>query len=309
MPQEQHVVRCYACKKFQVQIVKKVPKWQCKVCSEKQSLMKVYAQGSGKDCRLHVQNLNMQQGLLMSQETPNYESPDSHYEDEPFFDTDSQVVLNKVSKWSDYLDDNGPTQAGAKSWKEDDTSDDLPGNMLRGRKRRLSNPDNYEDYSYSTYDQSCQPDAEALDLSSGVCASDILRNLHVNQEVTKHPMLPHPSTSGFNNSKWSQFVSPRDNDPPLSGSNGNQRTLKNVFKDKCTVSAATNKASIPFATSGSQIVSKSIAKQSVMDRPSACTSSGNGFSWNGGGKSATSTIVKNPFNATDDENLDTLLDF
>jgi len=68
MPQEFQVVRCFSCQTFQGQQVKKAKKWRCKVCGEKQSYCKVYGQGNGKECRLHVQKLNemaanMQQGL------------------------------------------------------------------------------------------------------------------------------------------------------------------------------------------------------------------------------------------------------
>lgn len=42
----------------QVDIVKKVNKWTCKLCGEKQSLKTVIFQGSGKECRLNVQKLN-----------------------------------------------------------------------------------------------------------------------------------------------------------------------------------------------------------------------------------------------------------
>ncbi|XP_038052478.1 MRN complex-interacting protein-like [Patiria miniata] len=62
MPQEFHVVRCYACQIFQVQQVKKISKWVCKMCGEKQSLKKEYGRGSGQDCRRHVQRLNMTAG-------------------------------------------------------------------------------------------------------------------------------------------------------------------------------------------------------------------------------------------------------
>ncbi|KYN11557.1 PREDICTED: UPF0544 protein C5orf45 [Trachymyrmex cornetzi] len=58
MPQDMNVLRCYSCKMYQVHIVKKARKWQCKLCNAKQSIQKVYFQGSGKDCRLHVQHLN-----------------------------------------------------------------------------------------------------------------------------------------------------------------------------------------------------------------------------------------------------------
>lgn len=42
--------------------VKKSKKWACKVCGEKQSVKKVYAQGTGQECRRHVQKLNMKCG-------------------------------------------------------------------------------------------------------------------------------------------------------------------------------------------------------------------------------------------------------
>ncbi|XP_058129794.1 MRN complex-interacting protein [Anopheles ziemanni] len=57
MPQELRVVRCFQCSKFQVDIVKKANKWMCKVCGVKQSLMKEYFRGSGKECRSVVHEL------------------------------------------------------------------------------------------------------------------------------------------------------------------------------------------------------------------------------------------------------------
>ncbi|KAG4069629.1 hypothetical protein HA402_014652 [Bradysia odoriphaga] len=62
MPQTIHVVQCYSCQMYQVDIVKKAPKWTCKLCGEKQSLKKVFCQGSGKECRLQVQRLNELKG-------------------------------------------------------------------------------------------------------------------------------------------------------------------------------------------------------------------------------------------------------
>ncbi|KAM5172647.1 MRN complex-interacting protein [Mantella aurantiaca] len=62
MVQEFQVLRCFSCHTFQVHQVKKIKKWLCKVCGEKQSLVKVYGQGSAADCRHHVQKLNLLQG-------------------------------------------------------------------------------------------------------------------------------------------------------------------------------------------------------------------------------------------------------
>ncbi|KAI0223536.1 MRN complex-interacting protein [Lamellibrachia satsuma] len=59
MPQVFHVLRCYSCATFQVHQVKKSTRWSCKICGDKQSIKKIYGEGTGADCRHHVQKLNM----------------------------------------------------------------------------------------------------------------------------------------------------------------------------------------------------------------------------------------------------------
>uniref|UniRef100_A0A2K6P9E2 MRN complex interacting protein n=1 Tax=Rhinopithecus roxellana TaxID=61622 RepID=A0A2K6P9E2_RHIRO len=44
--------------------VKKSVKWTCKACGEKQSFLRAYGEGSGADCRRHVQKLNLLQGQV-----------------------------------------------------------------------------------------------------------------------------------------------------------------------------------------------------------------------------------------------------
>ncbi|KAG5263927.1 hypothetical protein AALO_G00270190 [Alosa alosa] len=68
MVQEFHVLRCFACETFQVQQVKKAKKWNCKMCGEKQSVIKEYGRGTGVDCRQHVQKLNSLRGELLEEE-------------------------------------------------------------------------------------------------------------------------------------------------------------------------------------------------------------------------------------------------
>lgn len=58
MPQEMNILCCFSCKMYQVHIVKKAKKWECKICNAKQLLKRVYFQGSGKECRIRVQKLN-----------------------------------------------------------------------------------------------------------------------------------------------------------------------------------------------------------------------------------------------------------
>ncbi|KAL0974295.1 hypothetical protein UPYG_G00218430 [Umbra pygmaea] len=68
MVQEFHVLRCYSCQTFQVLQVKKSNKWSCKMCGEKQSVIKEFGRGSGVDCRRHVQKLNARRGAVLEQE-------------------------------------------------------------------------------------------------------------------------------------------------------------------------------------------------------------------------------------------------
>lgn len=48
------------------------------MCGEKQSVKKVYAQGSGQECRKHVQKLNMKCGEMQKAENLVYGSTESH---------------------------------------------------------------------------------------------------------------------------------------------------------------------------------------------------------------------------------------
>uniref|UniRef100_A0A3Q1JAA6 MRN complex-interacting protein N-terminal domain-containing protein n=1 Tax=Anabas testudineus TaxID=64144 RepID=A0A3Q1JAA6_ANATE len=47
--------------------VKKATRWSCKLCGEKQSLLKEFGRGSGADCRRHVQKLNAMRGAVMDE--------------------------------------------------------------------------------------------------------------------------------------------------------------------------------------------------------------------------------------------------
>ncbi|XP_060935747.1 MRN complex-interacting protein isoform X2 [Limanda limanda] len=97
MVQEFHVVQCFTCEKFQVQQVKKVTtRWSCKVCGEKQSLLKEFGRGSGADCRRHVQKLNAMMGAMVEEQ----ESP---WESEEEKNNQVTVTQTQVSRWSKYM--------------------------------------------------------------------------------------------------------------------------------------------------------------------------------------------------------------
>ncbi|XP_036423646.1 MRN complex-interacting protein [Colossoma macropomum] len=114
MGQEFHVLRCFSCQTFQVQQVKKSKKWSCKMCGEKQSLIKEYGRGTGADCRRHVQKLNSLRGELLQVENERawtqWEKED--HEDEDSFGEEAQSCeqqdeVQVVSRWSKYVDQTG----------------------------------------------------------------------------------------------------------------------------------------------------------------------------------------------------------
>uniref|UniRef100_A0A8C3LQT7 MRN complex-interacting protein N-terminal domain-containing protein n=1 Tax=Chrysolophus pictus TaxID=9089 RepID=A0A8C3LQT7_CHRPC len=104
------VLRCCSCRRFQAQQAKRSGKWSCCVCGQRQALQKVYGQGSGRDCRLHVQKLNLLQG-----EAEEAAARTARYREECENDNRNAAVLcenslvqqggrTEVSRWSKYLD-------------------------------------------------------------------------------------------------------------------------------------------------------------------------------------------------------------
>ena len=91
MVQEFNVVRCFSCETFQVDQVKKsTNKWTCKMCGEKQSLKQVYFTGTGKECRLNCQTLNMRR--MEAESVKDAELADRSSEDE-----NDEVVIPSIS--------------------------------------------------------------------------------------------------------------------------------------------------------------------------------------------------------------------
>ncbi|XP_048885696.1 MRN complex-interacting protein isoform X2 [Brienomyrus brachyistius] len=81
------------------------------MCGEKQSLLKVYGQGSGADCRCHVQKLNALRGEVLLAEDKQASLPRKQEAsgsrksaDEPINGGDQLVEGVKTSCWSKYLE-------------------------------------------------------------------------------------------------------------------------------------------------------------------------------------------------------------
>ncbi|XP_014220577.1 MRN complex-interacting protein [Trichogramma pretiosum] len=99
MPQEAWVVKCYSCKKFQVQLKKKAKKWKCVVCGSKQDLMTIFFTGQPCDCRVNVQNLNAAEGekneKLLAKIAHENEALDEYFNEDDFNDVDYYDDVHK----------------------------------------------------------------------------------------------------------------------------------------------------------------------------------------------------------------------
>ncbi|XP_021545594.1 MRN complex-interacting protein [Neomonachus schauinslandi] len=80
--QRVRVLRCCSCRLFQAHQEKKSLKWTCKACGEKQSFLRTYGEGSGADCRRHVQKLNLLQGQISEMSPRSLEEPGNVDEEE-----------------------------------------------------------------------------------------------------------------------------------------------------------------------------------------------------------------------------------
>ncbi|XP_077288326.1 uncharacterized protein LOC143912810 [Arctopsyche grandis] len=148
MVQEFCILRCFRCETFQVQIVKKSNKWECKMCGIKQSLKQVYGKGTSKDCRHHAQKLNE---LRIIGEFPIANSIDSEITvdsnnvtvDDANNSSEIGISNPKVpNKWSKYIDEEIAEKAN------DDDGDVVDGVRYvlnipqKDRKRKSKSDDN-----------------------------------------------------------------------------------------------------------------------------------------------------------------------
>ncbi|XP_068134202.1 MRN complex-interacting protein isoform X2 [Hyperolius riggenbachi] len=127
MVQDFQVLRCFSCQTFQVHQVKKSKKWACKLCGEKQSLLKVYGQGCAGDCRHHVQKLNLLRGEV---EEAAHSTAELSWQDE-VSEKDSSDCLGSaghsqpqtgasMSRWNKYLQEEESENLGVNQEEEGD---------------------------------------------------------------------------------------------------------------------------------------------------------------------------------------------
>ncbi|KAL6117187.1 mrnip [Pungitius sinensis] len=199
MVQEFHVLRCYSCESFQVQQVKKVNKWICKLCGEKQSQLKEFGRGSGADCRRHVQKLNAMRGAMMEEHNTCslWKQVEAETEDVP--EEDDQMKGAGSSRWNKYLDT--PEEAEPEDEEEDNVSLDRQqhrDNHMSDRKReriKEGRPDGCtpEQANYSSLDHASPPTKRRV-TPDGVSPAPVSRSDRQWEESVSDDIISLPLT-------------------------------------------------------------------------------------------------------------------
>ncbi|TDG95851.1 hypothetical protein EPR50_G00244600 [Perca flavescens] len=235
MVQEFHVVRCFSCQSFQVHQVKKVNRWSCKLCGEKQSLKKEFGRGSGADCRRHVQKLNAMRGAVMEkQEHHTWSLWKQEVEEEEEHEQESPG-----SRWSKYL----PPPEEAEPEDEDEQlhsnnpadRQHLHGNNPADRKRkrrerqtdggRSSYTPEQLNWSGTTSAETTSSPSTSLNRASLNQPSMNRASLNQPRSSLNQPSLNWPSPPSMSSgpaSRWSCFLSSSESqtegaEPPVSG--------------------------------------------------------------------------------------------
>ncbi|XP_068628934.1 MRN complex-interacting protein [Battus philenor] len=172
MPQLFQVLRCYKCLVFQIHQTKKSNKWQCKMCGEKQSIKRHYGLGNGKECRLHVQKLNVLRGQM--EEVNVAVDSDSYDEDKDNDNHEEETLSNKIkslSKWSIYTDEveDEPQEVDTPLLENTEVCSDAPkkrkkyNNLISKNKRSLYGQNEETDY-FKTYTGKCKENSVVCEI-------------------------------------------------------------------------------------------------------------------------------------------------
>lgn len=216
MPQLFHVIQCYNCETFQVHQVKKDRKWTCKLCGEKQSLKKVFGQGSGKECRDHVQKLNTKRGELAHLKSclnVDRENTKEGRHVQPEISQEQGFSLPEKNRWNAFVE---PADLPAAS---DDIEDDMyttdASVFKQGRKRKretrdktsanrpafiTSSPlddveDSYTSFNYDNVRRTSNTSRSTSDLLD--CAEKRSQSRHLKNTVSVETTYSEHQSHGF----------------------------------------------------------------------------------------------------------------
>ncbi|XP_077602478.1 MRN complex-interacting protein [Crocuta crocuta] len=265
-PQRFRVLRCCSCRLFQAHQEKKSLKWTCKACGEKQSFLRTYGEGSGADCRRHVQKLNLLQGQISEMSLRSPEEPVSVDGEE---DTGSQwgehaspqeKPQSSENRWLKYLEgDSGELgmEGGGMCFKRQPLSrtekPDPPFNTGLPRKRKRSQSTVYPPHNPDVWNPSdCEVPLEPQKDRSGPMgkAQDESSHWDTGELSVGRGDPAHPAHVRTTSSKWERFLlqpgnSPRVDTEPLVPLNRDPRPAGMALAEQGTLRAQTPREGCP----------------------------------------------------------------
>ncbi|XP_071426267.1 MRN complex-interacting protein [Pithys albifrons albifrons] len=234
------VLRCCRCRRFQVQQAKRSGRWSCSVCGQRQAVQKVYGQGSGPDCRHHVQKLNLLQGeaeealgwtsWCVEESVNDGKNRAAQREDSSVQQERSQT--SEVSRWSKYLDQEREDQ--------EDEEEEAALERQQFYSRRKSTVGEQRKHQKSFLSSDGPKHAEEKGVSQPVCQAKKFKTTEHkkcfvavpdggDRDVAEgtvspavcEPAVPEdnsqPPTASAKPSKWGKFLSSSDNSSENTG--------------------------------------------------------------------------------------------
>ncbi|KQS44181.1 MRN complex-interacting protein [Drosophila erecta] len=138
MSQQIRVVQCIQCKMYQVDFVKKAKTWQCKICRQKQNVLKEFFRGSAAECRVRVQHLNLERGMQEDRQNSLFITAKRQLEaEEDCLESEENTTpQKKTNKWANYVDK--PLETTQKSAAEPRITEELSDEISMDFKRSRS---------------------------------------------------------------------------------------------------------------------------------------------------------------------------
>ncbi|KAM7333336.1 MRN complex-interacting protein [Alexandromys fortis] len=255
--QQSRVLRCCSCHLFQAHQVKKSLKWTCKACGEKQSFVRAYGEGSGADCRRHVQKLNLLQGQVSELSLRSVAKAAREEEKAGPQQTENgrQQALSEPleSRWLKYLDKDCEDQeldrgrAALAEWPG------LPCSPAQPRKRKWNQNTGKPPRSLHVQDLDSVKDSFECQDSTGLFGTEQQGNspalgtaAHMRELGFPRWKLPSPVLQAkAQSSKWARFLLSPGNSPHVDGNPSRPLQESTRLADPAQAEQGTLEARIP----------------------------------------------------------------
>ncbi|XP_016983939.2 MRN complex-interacting protein [Drosophila rhopaloa] len=142
MSQQIRVLQCMQCKMYQVDLVKKAKKWECKICRQKQDMIKEFFRGSGPECRAKVQQLNLERGMMEEELEENlFISAQQQLEQKENSPTKQENTSPQktTNKWANYVDES-TNKSSTGPLKIEAAKQELTEKMFNNSRSKVSRP-------------------------------------------------------------------------------------------------------------------------------------------------------------------------